>query len=232
MKTTYSASVICMNPLKILDDVKLCEENSIDSLHIDIMDGKYVPRYGLYPEIIQEISNNCNLTYDLHLMVNDIKFTLEQFLPCPNVTHASFHVDQNYGKIFDHVDLIKNYGIGVGLVVNLCSSIDYVSQTLESYNFDSIMFMCIKHGVLSQDHRSEIVINHLNILTERTQLPSIVQCDGGVNFESIKNLSEAGVNNFICGTSTIFKDINNSDSFDQRKATFRSNVTNLFNILP
>ena len=135
-----------MNPIDLMTDIRICEDHDIDFLHLDIMDGKFVPRLGLYPEIVSHINRHCGIPCDLHLMVNDIDFILDQFLPCESIKLVSFHIENNSDKIYYLIDRIKNFDVKVGIVVNLSSDINFVIQLLNDYSFDSLMFMGITIG--------------------------------------------------------------------------------------
>ena len=76
---TIGSSIICMDHINFQRDVELANEIGIDYLHLDVMDGAAVPRYGIYPEIVQAISKLCDIPMDLHLMVDDIEMGIEQF---------------------------------------------------------------------------------------------------------------------------------------------------------
>ena len=76
---TFFASVITMDHINLERDVKHIDHLGIDGLHIDIMDGNFVPRYGIYPEIVKRINDSSDLSIDLHIMTNDPLFTIDQF---------------------------------------------------------------------------------------------------------------------------------------------------------
>lgn len=224
--TTLGSSIICMDHINFERDVKICEKVGIDYLHLDVMDGDYVPRYGIYPEIVERMADVTNLPMDLHLMVSDPTFAIKQFSQIPNIEYISIHIDDNAKNFYAYTDQIKSSGKKAGLVINLSSDLSHVAQLIDTTEIDSIMFMGIHPGVLIQEARPTQVIKNIKFLEKALvgNLPLFVQCDGGVNFNSIPHLKAAGINNFICGSSTLYQGVNNSFSneerFDQVKKNF------------
>ena len=212
-------------------DLNLCKKYGVDYLHLDIMDGRFVPRYGLYPEILTSLKRYCDVPCDIHLMVDDIEFAVDQFLPSLNVKYVSFHVDDNVGNIFRLVDKIKSYDVGVGIVVNLSSDINYIIQLLQVHSFESIMFMGINPGVLDQIHRPNIVLNNISEIKSKVTLPHFVQCDGAVNFTTIPSLLSEGINNLICGSSTLFNAINFNTDASTRENKFAQNYNKVLELI-
>ena len=66
------------------------QELNIDFLHLDVMDGRYVPRYGIYPEIVEEMAKLTNLSMDLHIMAQDPKFCIKEFIHIENIEYVAF----------------------------------------------------------------------------------------------------------------------------------------------
>ena len=230
---TIGSSIICMDHINFEADVRICEQLGVDYLHLDVMDGQYVPRYGIYPEIVERIADVSKLPMDLHLMVSDPSFAIKQFSNIKNIEYISIHLDQNEKDLYKLFDQIRDVGKKPGLVVNQSSSLDHVAQILNAQVCDSLMFMGIHPGVLVQKAKPEHVVNsvrQIKFLAD-SNLPSFIQCDGGVSFDSIPTLSSAGVNNFICGSSTLYKDVKSNLDFEERQFAITENYGKIRNLL-
>jgi len=171
------------------------------------------------------------LRFDLHLMVKDLQFALDQFLPCENINLVSFHLEGNEGNLYKIVDQIKSYDVSVGIVVNLTTSLDHVAQIINDSEIDSIMFMGIHPGVLIQKHRPIQVLRNIENLVNRVSLPLSVQCDGAVNFDTIPSFIKSGINSFVCGSSTLFKNIELVNDPEEKELLISHNMERIRSII-
>lgn len=212
---SIGSSIICMDHINFQTSIEHAELLGVDYLHVDIMDGRYVPRYGIYPEIMKRISDVTNLPMDVHLMVEDTEFAIKQIRDISNIELISIHADQCPGNLLRMIDLIHDSGFKAGLVFNLSINFEPYIRLFQDEEIDSIMFMAIHPGVLSQIARPESVIRALKKWKTSTdyigKLP-FIQCDGGVTFDSISGLVASGVNNLVCGSSTLYRGVDFSVS--------------------
>lgn len=226
MKNLLGASLITMNHLNFNDDLQFLDQNkAVDYLHVDIMDGVFVPRYGIYPEIIMDISEKYNFILDVHLMVKDVEFAVDQIKHIKNIEYISFHLFSNEGRVFRLVDIIRSTGAKPILVVDLSTNINHVIEILLKEELAGIMFMGIHPGILQQTHRPEIVIKSLKTLKKLINSSDlIIQIDGGFNFKTAKQLRVAGINSFIGGSSSIFADLRSDDTKITRFNKIEKNI--------
>lgn len=229
---TIGSSIICMDHLNFRDEVKICEQIGVDYLHIDVMDGAAVPRYGVYPELVRAISDETHLKMDLHLMVSDVQFALSQFKNIENIEYVSFHYEHNRGNVYRIIDAVRDMDKKPILALNLDTNINDILTLIEDSDIDGLLFMGIHPGVLSQKHRPGIVLNKMERLKRLNMLSGLefIQCDGGVNFLSLGDLSSSGINNFVCGTSTLYKDVEQSGMIE-RKNKIKSNFAKIKNLI-
>ena len=232
MKATIGSSIICMDHANFEQHTSLAAEIGINYLHVDVMDGNYVPRYGIYPEIIKSLSNVTPMKMDLHLMVSNPGFALSQFAGIDNIEYISVHLDGNQNNLLIIFDKIIELGCKPVLVIDLGSDIDHIAQYISNDLVSGIMFMGIHPGVLKQTARPNVVIQKLNELKKLCDISTLfVQCDGGVTFETIPKLFKAGINNFVCGSSTLYKNCDYTKPYGVVADQIKSNYKILSNFL-
>lgn len=199
-----------MDHINFERDLNLAESLGVDYLHLDVMDGHSVPRYGIYPEIVTRMANNTNMKMDLHLMVTDVEFAISQFQHIENIEYITFHYQGNESNILYLADKIRAIGKKPGLVFNLSAHANEIVDILTIEKFECIMFMGIHPGVLKQQSRPQNVIKKIDKVMKSLSsqfVPEFIQVDGGVTFDSLSQLASAGANNFICGSSTLYNGV-------------------------
>jgi ribulose-phosphate 3-epimerase len=222
---TFGSSIVCMDHINFQRDVELVEELGVDFLHLDVMDGNFVPRYGIYPEIVKRMASVTDKKMDIHLMVNDPEFAIEQFSSIDNIEYVTVHIEENEKDILRIVDKIKSSDKKAGIALNLNTPVSAVEELMKNREIDSVMLMGIHPGVLVQRSRPATVkekASQLAKLSAKYGPLDMVQCDGAVTFETIEMLADAGINNFVCGSSTLYKGVDLSKPWE-------TNVTTIYN---
>jgi ribulose-phosphate 3-epimerase len=199
-----SASLICSNPLYLGKDIDELVASDIDSIHFDIMDGNFVPRFGLYPEIIVEIRKKYNLSIDVHMMNKFPERYVTQYADL-GVNYYSFHIETT-----PHADFLLNkiasHKMKPGIALNPGTSINSLDYLIEKV--DIVILMAINPGILGQKI-NPLIYKKISALRDmansRGNRNLIIQIDGGVTFETAPLLIAAGSNSLVCGTGTIFR---------------------------
>lgn len=231
---TFFVSAITMDHVNFQADIQTVERLGVDGLHIDVMDGHFVPRYGIYPEIASRINDVSDLPLDLHLMVDDVFFALEQFKEIRHVKYVRFHMEACGGNEMRVVDRIRNLGASPIACLNLATGFHSLSRLSQNNEIDGVMLMGIHPGVLKQNHRPENILHDMAMLKQvigGTSAEHHIGLDGAVNFDTMPALAAAGVNNFIGGSSTIFKDVAAELSVAERAQKISENWTRISSIL-
>jgi ribulose-phosphate 3-epimerase len=230
----FLVSLVTMDHINFERDIRLVDSLGVDGLHIDIMDGHFVPRYGIYPEIIERLSDVSSLPLDLHMMVEDIDFTIDQFKHVPNIEYIHFHVESCIGNEMRVVDKINEMGAKPVACINLATSFNTLDRLIQNNEIDGVMLMGIHPGVLKQDSRPKNILNDLRALKEKTHgsnADSFIGLDGAVSMDTIKPLSEAGINHFIGGTSSIYKEVDRKDVWENQQEKIIANWKKIKDLL-
>ena len=197
-----SASLICADILNLQKEVGLLEQGRSDFLHCDVMDGVFVPRYGLHPEFLQAVHALTSVPVDVHLMVHNA----EPYIPVFAEVGAEIitvHVEGNL-HLERTLGLIRKCGKKVGVALNAATKLDVLDYVLDEV--DWVLIMGINPGILGDRLWPFAVrkIAELRMkLADRTR-PKI-QVDGGVTFESAPQMIRAGADMLVCGSATIFR---------------------------
>ena len=197
-----AASIICGNILNLKKNIKLLEKSRVEYIHFDVMDGIFVPRYGLYPEILQTIRSLTSIPIDVHLMVQNP----EPYIPLLIQSGGNIiavHVE-TCPHLHRTLKIIRRHGGQPGIVINPTTPLDTIDRVID--NISMVMLMAINPGITGQKmipgslkkikKLKKKLKNHPNVL---------IGVDGGVNNETAPQMVKAGANMLVCGSSTIFK---------------------------
>lgn len=217
----FSASVICMDPCNLFRDIQFLDYLGVKYLHIDMMDGHNVPRYGIYPEILRRISYITDMKMDVHLMVNDPEFCISQLEGIKNISALTFHIEGREGNILRILDSARKITDTVGIAINMSTGNELLIKLLKHGYMNAIMFMAIHPGVLKQTSRPQSLYTDMpEVLQYANDYPlSYIAVDGGVSFDTIQPLIAAGANFLIGGSGTIYKNVDfnaHDDIIEQR----------------
>ncbi|MFD0898528.1 ribulose-phosphate 3-epimerase [Loigolactobacillus binensis] len=178
-------------------DIKLVE-NEVKYLHVDVMDGHFVPNITFGPDMVAAIHKFTNLTLDCHLMIDNPADYVEQFAAAGGDI-LTVHIESTV-----HIDRvlqqIKNKGVKAGIVLNPGTSVTALSEVLPTV--DQVLVMTVNPGFGGQTFipRTLQKIAELAKLREANGYHYDIEVDGGVNETTIKQCSDAGANVFVAGS--------------------------------
>ena len=198
-----SVSVISGDPLTFVEDSKQLELGGIDSYHFDVMDGLFVPRFGLYPEYLRMLREISDLPIDVHLMVSDPEQYLNVFADGKEIRLIP-HVE-SLGHPIRTLMKIADVGAKAGIAINPGTQISIIEPLVDF--IDSVMLMAINPGIVGH----KLLKNTFQRLEQLKQIIGPereikIILDGGVTFENALELLYAGANTIVCGAGTVFSD--------------------------
>lgn len=216
MKKSIAPSLLAADFFDLSSQLELLKKSDIEVLHLDIMDGMFVPSISFGMPVISSLRKSVDFFFDVHMMVENPERYIEDFYKCgaDGITihfEACKHIDRC-------ISLIKSFGLRSGIAINPATPVSFLHNIITEV--DMVLIMSVNPGFGGQKfipYSLDKVRELYKIKTEKNK-NLIIQVDGGVGTENIKALSDAGVDEFVAGSSIFKGDI-------------LSNITDLRNVL-
>mgnify|MGYP003312584891 FL=1 len=201
-KILISPSILAGDFSQLGKDIQKLEDAGADMIHVDVMDGHFVPNITIGPPVIKSLRKYTDLPFDVHLMISPVHKYIEDFSKAGSDI-ITIHPEATE-NVKDSIDLIKSLGKKVGLSLNPDTPINIIEKYLDQ--IDLVLVMTVYPGFGGQKFISKVLnkIKNLKNIKDENKFQFDIEVDGGVNFENNKLAIEAGANILVSGT-TIFK---------------------------
>jgi ribulose-phosphate 3-epimerase len=202
-----SPSILSADFSKLGEEIISLEKAGADYIHIDVMDGHFVPNITIGPEVIKRLRPVTKLTFDVHLMIAPVDNFVKDFANA-GADIITFHPEATK-DLSKTIKLIKSFGKKVGVSLKPKSHIDLIENHLK--DIDLILIMSVEPGFGGQKFMPEVLdkMKKLRNIVNEKKLNLDIEIDGGINFENSSKAKEFGANILVSG-STVFKE-NNGD---------------------
>jgi len=202
-----SPSILSADFSKLGEEIVALEKAGADYIHIDVMDGHFVPNITIGPEVIKKLRPVTKLTFDVHLMISPVNNFIKDFADA-GADIITFHPEATE-NMSETINLIKKLGKKVGVSLKPKSQINLIEKYLNE--IDLILIMSVEPGFGGQKFMPEVLdkVKQLKNLVDKKRLNIDIEIDGGINFDNSKKAKEFGANILVSG-STVFKE-NNGD---------------------
>ena len=206
-KIKISPSILSADFSQLGNEIKRLEENGADLIHVDVMDGHFVPNITIGPPVIKTLRNYTKLPFDVHLMISPVHKYIKNFADAGSDI-ITIHPEATENLI-ESIQLIKQLKKKVGVSLNPNTDINVIEKNLA--DIDLILVMSVYPGFGGQKFILDVLdkIKELDQIRKDRNLSFDIEVDGGINFSNSKQVIEAGANILVSGT-TIFNE-NNGD---------------------
>jgi len=216
-KIKISSSILSADFSQLGNEIKRLEKGGADMIHVDVMDGHFVPNLTIGPPVIKNLRKYTNIPFDVHLMISPVHKYIKDYADA-GANIITFHpeaTDNILGTINHIKELNKKVGISLNPDTNTNVIIDYLEK------IDLILIMSVFPGFGGQKFIPEVLkkIKEIKNIKIKKNLKFDIEVDGGIDFNNSKLVVEAGANILVSGT-TIFK--NNNGNIKKNIETLKS----------
>ena len=206
-KIKISPSILSADISQLGQEIKNLENSGADMIHVDVMDGHFVPNLTIGPPVIKALRKYTNIPFDVHLMINPVHKYIKDYAES-GADIITIHPEAT-SSLQESIDEIKKYKKKVGLSLNPDTKIEVIEKYLDQ--IDLVLLMSVFPGFGGQKFIKDVLkkIEKISEIKNKKNFKFDIEVDGGINFSNFKEVLEAGANVLVSGT-TIFKE-NNGD---------------------
>ena len=202
-KIQISPSILSADFSQLGSEIKKLEQGGADLIHVDVMDGHFVPNLTIGPPVIKNLRKYTKLPFDVHLMISPVHKYIENYAEA-GADIITIHPEAT-DNLKESINLIKKFGKKVGVSLNPKTEIKTLIDEIE--NIDLVLVMSVNPGFGGQKFMPEVLdkIRELKKIKDEGKYHFDIEVDGGINFSNSKIVLEAGANILVSGT-TVFKE--------------------------
>ena len=202
-KIQISPSILSADFSQLGSEIRKLEQGGADLIHVDVMDGHFVPNLTIGPPVIKNLRKYTKLPFDVHLMISPVHEYIENYANA-GADIITIHPEATE-NLKESINLIKKFGKKVGVSLNPKTEIKTLINEIE--NIDLVLVMSVNPGFGGQKFMPEVLekIKSLKKIKDKNNYNFDIEVDGGVNFSNSKDILNAGANILVSGT-TVFKE--------------------------
>ncbi|OGQ66305.1 MAG: ribulose-phosphate 3-epimerase [Deltaproteobacteria bacterium RIFCSPLOWO2_12_FULL_50_11] len=207
-------SILSADFTRLGDEIRAVEAAGADMIHVDVMDGHFVPNLTVGPMIVEAVQRATRLPQDVHLMIENPEASIPEYIK------AGAHWVSVHAEACPHLqrtlNLIRDLGAQSGVAINPATPLESIHPVLE--DCDLVVIMTVHPGFGGQPFISQALnkVRELALLVQKRKLSLEIEVDGGVKIDNIKEVAEAGTTIFVSG-SGIFKTKNYAATIQEMK---------------
>lgn len=194
-KIIVSPSILSADFANLERDIKKVENEGADWLHIDVMDGHFVPNITIGVPVVKSIKQIASIPLDVHLMIENPENYIKPFAEA-GADIITFHYEAAKDKASEIIKLIKSFGVKAGLSIKPKTSPDEILDYL--HELDMVLIMTVEPGFGGQKFMPDCA-EKITVIKENAPENLIIQVDGGINAETAKVCTQYGANSLVAG---------------------------------
>jgi len=201
-KITLSASILSADFANLSDQIRTAESAGVDWIHVDVMDGSFVPNITMGPFIVATIRQITNLPLDVHLMIDNPDRHLEAFAQA-GATNLTVHIE-NTPNIYRTLQMIHGLGCNPSIALNPGTPVNRIEEIIPLIQM--VLVMTVNPGFSGQKYIPGMIskIKQTRNMLNTQNSNALIEVDGGINESNLPELVKAGANTIVCATA-IFK---------------------------
>jgi ribulose-phosphate 3-epimerase len=199
-----SPSILSADFTRLGEEIRSVERAGADYIHIDVMDGHFVPNITIGPMIVKAARHVTDLPLDVHLMISDPDSFIDEFAKA-GATIITVHAEA-VNHLHRTIQHIRKKGVKPGVVLNPATPLDILEYVLE--DIDMVLLMTVNPGFEAQEFIPEVLpkIRRLRETVNRKKLDMEIEVDGGISPDTIGRASSAGANVFVAGSAIFYSE--------------------------
>jgi ribulose-phosphate 3-epimerase len=199
MVIQIAPSILAADFSRLGEEVALMEQGGADWIHIDIMDGHYVPNLSFGPMVVKAIRPVTKIPFDVHLMMDNPMEYVDEFIEA-GADSITIHAEV-LPHLHRSINYLKKKGVGAAVALNPSTPLNFLDYVLQ--DLDMVLLMTVNPGFGGQSFIPAMLdkIKRLKEMIEALQSKAIIQVDGGISLKNIRQAAEAGASCFVAGSS-------------------------------